>query len=737
MRLVLRQPFRPAARRVAWPLAVLVAATLQITSVRADDWRYAVQPGDSIWNVTARFLDARVSYRKLQRLNRVRQPLRLAPGTILTVPLEWMRRVDDEARVQTVHGRVEIESSDHTVRAARPGETLRLLDRIRTDADGHVALSLSGGTEVRVLANSELILDVLARYANAQVFDQRLQLVRGRTETSAPRDRDRASRFELRTRAGITSVRGTIFRVATLPAADTTSTEVLRGTVSAANDTGNVAVDAGFGTRMSAGQPPLPPTPLLPAPVLDAIPEALVGMPVRIDFAPVANAVAYRVQVAASDNFAPLLADIRTDAPQVDLAGLDTGDHAIRVRAIDPFDVEGLDALRHVRIDARPSAPKATVPAADALVDETPPEFRWQTTAGDTPLTWRFQLARDAAFTDVVVDRRDLADTALKLAEPLAPGLWHWHAGATHAKNGDGLFSATRRLRRTSPQPSAAQVDRTPDALKISWERAAGALPVRMRLAAVDAPDAVIAEHVVVDATVRVPRPAPGRYRITGQTVEADGFVGPDSTIQDLVLPPPPSATAVAVETSAEPVADLRPALRWQPVDETAMYRVQIARTPDFASPIAEGTTGTATKFVPDAPLAPGRHFWRIAVDSPTDGAGPFGPAHTLLVVPPAPGITSVTAERNGIAAAWTAATGTASFEAQLATTADFAKPVATQRTSSTGARFERPASGDYFVRVRGLDDEGRAGPYSNPATVRIASRFPWWVGPFLLFPLL
>jgi len=72
--------------------------------------------------------------------------------------------------------------------------------------------------------------------------------------------------------------------------------------------------------------------------------------------------------------------------------------------------------------------------------------------------------------------------------------------------------------------------------------------------------------------------------------------------------------------------------------------------------------------------------------------------------VPPAPGITSVAAERNGIDAAWTAATGTASFEAQLATTADFAKPVTTQRTSSTRARFERPASGDYFVRVRGLD---------------------------------
>ncbi len=263
---------RPSVRHAASWLGLLVAASLQTTPVRADTWQYAVQPGDSIWSVTARYLDPRVSYRKLQRLNRVRQPLRLAPGTRLTVPLDWMRRVDDEARVQSVHGRVEIESSGHAIRAARPGDTLRLLDRIRTDADGHVALSLSGGTEVRVLANSELILDVLARYANAHVFDQRLQLVRGRTETSAPRDRDSASRFELRTRAGITSVRGTIFRVATLPAADTTSTEVLRGTVSAANDAGNVAVDAGFGTRMSAGQPPLPPTPLLPAPVLDAIP---------------------------------------------------------------------------------------------------------------------------------------------------------------------------------------------------------------------------------------------------------------------------------------------------------------------------------------------------------------------------------------------------------------------------------------------------------------------------------
>lgn len=63
---------RPSVRHAASWLGFLVAASLQTTPVRADTWQYAVQPGDSIWSVTARYLDPRVSYRKLQRLNRVR-----------------------------------------------------------------------------------------------------------------------------------------------------------------------------------------------------------------------------------------------------------------------------------------------------------------------------------------------------------------------------------------------------------------------------------------------------------------------------------------------------------------------------------------------------------------------------------------------------------------------------------------------------------------------------------------
>lgn len=407
-------------------LGMVVALALLIPAIAAaQEWLYPVKPGEHLWGLAERFLENHKSYAKLQQLNGIKDPKRLPPGSVLRIPLAWMRRVATEARITALNGSVEIERPGIAARPAGVGDALREQDRLRTAPDAYAAITLPDGTQVRVLAGSEIAVEAMATFQNARVFDSLLLVARGRTETIAPIDRDGATRFELRTRAGVTSVRGTVFRVATTDAGDTSTTEVLRGRVETGNDAGRVKVDAGFGTVMAPDRAPSPPTALLPAPALDGIPAKLVRMPVLVDFPPVAGAVRYRLQLAADSTFSPLLADVATEAPAIELPDLPDGQYAIRVRGIDAQGLEGTDAAREFQISARPGAPRSEEPAQGALAGDTPPRFAWTPDGTADRLRYRFQLARDDAFTQLQADVRDLATPEYAPTEPLPPGVSH------------------------------------------------------------------------------------------------------------------------------------------------------------------------------------------------------------------------------------------------------------------------------------------------------------------------
>jgi len=675
------------------------------TAAAADDWLYPVQRGEHLWGLAERFLDGHKSYGKLQQLNRIRDPKRIPPGSVLRIPLAWMRRVTSEARIVTVQGAVEIERAGAGTRAASVGDALREQDRLRTAPGAHAAIALPDGSQVRILGDSEVAVESMATYANARVFDSRLLVSHGRTETIAPTDRDAATRFELRTRAGVTSVRGTVFRVAA-SSGDEARTEVVRGRVSAGNETGSVTVDAGFGTVMAAGRPPAPPVALLPAPRLDALPDALVRMPVRVTFPEVPGAIGYRVQVAANTEFSPLLFDVTTAAPAAELPDLPDGPYAIRVRGVDVHGLEGADAVRDVLISARPPAPIPEAPAHDALIDAAPPTFAWTPDGPAGRLRYRFQIARDAAFADLAEDVRDLAAPEYAPAAGLAPGVWHWRIAASHEIRGDGPFGEVRRVRRPAPAPAPAEVSRTPETLGARWP----AGPIRVTLTPEDPPAAPVAEALVDGDTWSVPRPTPGRYRLTSRTVESDGFEGPETTSQSIVVPPPPGPPlAVAPADGAE--LDAAPeALTWQaPVDDDrpVRYRLQIEGPSDTPAPMPD-RDGLASPAAAPGPLAPGHYRWRVAASTSEDGAGAFGPWSTFRVLSPPPGDPTVARSPDTLSIRWP---DPAPLQMRLRAEDG---PVVFEGPVTGGATaMPRPRPGRYILGARTLEADGFAGRHA------------------------
>ena len=103
-------------------------------------------------------------------------------------------------------------------------------------------------------------------------------------------------------------------------------------------------------------------------------------------------------------------------------------------------------------------APRLAEPQDGAVVPADAAQLRWH--AQQEPARYRVQLATDARFTVVVLDRRGLEGTSFGVGQTLEPGVYLWRVAATTESDGEGAFSEARTLRvpPTAPELSAPEV---------------------------------------------------------------------------------------------------------------------------------------------------------------------------------------------------------------------------------------------------------------------------------------
>ena len=95
------------------------------------EWRYTVQPGDTLVDIAARQLDPAVDWPRLARLNQLDQPQRLKPGSLLRIPLAWLRHDPVGAEVVYLRGDVQRSAGSQSAPLAL-GDRLRPGDRVET-----------------------------------------------------------------------------------------------------------------------------------------------------------------------------------------------------------------------------------------------------------------------------------------------------------------------------------------------------------------------------------------------------------------------------------------------------------------------------------------------------------------------------------------------------------------------------------------------------------------------------
>lgn len=503
---------------------VLLPASLPCA---ADDVRHVVLQGENPWTISMRYLRSMALWPRLVSYNRIADPLRIAPGTVLRIPEDWLARRKLPARVLAVHGQVSWVDARGRPTRIRAGDNIPVGALVRTGTQDSLSLGLLDDSRVLVKSDSEVRLESNAEITRDKRRSILLDLRRGALENDVEKRSSSGGRFEIRTPAGIAAARGTAFRV---NASETrTSTEVLAGAVALQNRAGAVDVEAGFATSATRNSAPEPPRALLPAPDLAGLPRRIERVPSDLPIPALAGASAYRTQIAADAAFAALLFDQTAPLPVARVRDLPDGEYQMRVRGVDASGFEGYDERHNIVIDARPEPPFLIAPPDDASLSDARPSFRW--TRRESESRYRFQLAQSPSFEQPLIDRQDVDGEGITMTDDMLPGAYYWRVAASNEREGQGPFSAAQRLRRVPGAP-AIELQHTDQAPAIRWTPGGPDERFQFQVARDTSFASPVVDMTMSTSEQALPALEGGSYHLRARTIAGDGYIGEWGPVQ-------------------------------------------------------------------------------------------------------------------------------------------------------------------------------------------------------------
>lgn len=532
----------PRAAALVRTAAVALALAAPVAA-GAQDLNHTVVAGDSLYTLAQRYLDDPRQWRRLQTLNRVADPLRLRPGSVLVIPGAMLRPQPASAEVLHVAGPVSTRDEGATPgTSATPAVGQRLAEgtRVTVGDGGYLSLRLADGSIVRLPSGSAARLRELRHAPASGASEASVELERGRVDSTVAPLATPRSRFEVRTPLAVGGVRGTRFGVAVADDGDFIG-DVTEGAVQvqrAAATTAPAAaaaalVRAGEGTRVAPGVDAPRVTLLLGAPDLSGLPAVVEDISfVTLPLPAAAGARAWQVRVTPPGEPEQVLRNATFAQPSARWPGLPDGRYQVAVRLLDERGIPGREAVREFEVNARPEAPLLREPREGSRLHGATLDLLC--TEGLDVTGYRLQVARDRAFTDLVAQTADLPRCSHSLATP-APGAYFWRVAAVarddQGRRDQGPFSppAAFSIVALPPVPAAPSVQSgRGDGFAIEWAESAGG-PWRHQMQI--ARDAGFTDRVR-DLVLDAPRhagaaPEPGTYFLRVRQIDpASGLEG-------------------------------------------------------------------------------------------------------------------------------------------------------------------------------------------------------------------
>ncbi len=302
---------------------------------QGNDFLYQVEPHDTLEQLSRRYTLRAEHWPTLQRLNRVDDPYRLPIGKVLRIPLSLIPEQPATATVIHVAGQVTADG-----RAMQPGDVLRAGQALHSTEDGTATLQLEDQSLLTLPPGTTLRLHRLESFQETGLTDTQIDIDRGTLESTVAPAGTGVGRFEVRTPATVTGVRGTRLRVH----ADASGSrhEVLHGGAAIEGPARTEQhLEPDRGAAYDAHGAFVGARPLLPSP--PGLTLSKNGT--RLDFEPIPQAAAYAVRITLDADGTRLESSRRVSGPGITLAAsTHNGPRYLFVRGIDALGIEGRDA---------------------------------------------------------------------------------------------------------------------------------------------------------------------------------------------------------------------------------------------------------------------------------------------------------------------------------------------------------------------------------------------------------
>jgi hypothetical protein len=498
--------------------------------IEAPAWLYSVRPGDTLIALGQRYLADPSRWDVVQRLNRVADPHRIPPGTVLRIPASLLQSKPGQATLKAAHGSVRwrpTAQGDWT--NAATGQSLPAGAEVQTGPQASATLELANGTQLRIHPGSTLALDMISLYANGLMADTRVRLLHGQTEISDNPARRGQQHLRVITPGAQAVVRGTVFRVGVSDGA--TREETVEGSVAVTAAGNTVMVAQAQGTVAREGQAPLAARRLPAAPDVSQLPARMEQLPLRFVLPARSGErkTIWWAQVSPTDTFDVILAEKTAASGAVNFEDLPNGRYFLRVRAVDEVGLQGLEARHPFTVFARPFAPALRTPGHSATVRSARPELSWTSAVGAG--RYRVQLSPSNDFSKLALDQM-LENSEAALKEDLVPGGYHWRVASITAEGEQGPWSAPAAF---TYKPAPGQPDLGKAALRYEGDELLLDLPpppadqhYKVSLSTTAESAGAAPQQASTDGQIRLPRPSSGTHFLGVRLVDnQDGTAGP------------------------------------------------------------------------------------------------------------------------------------------------------------------------------------------------------------------
>ena len=502
------------------------------TDVEAGQLTYYAAAGDTLISIAQKLTSSVNNWSELGRLNRIGNDRRIPVGSAIVIPASLLPDVPSEASVSAFSGQVVLTPAGGAPVAAAIGSKLAEGGEISTGPNSFITFALPDGSHFSLPSNSRIKLTVLrmARYTKSPRTE--IMLEDGDVESRVSPLGDNKGRYEVHSQLATAGVRGTHFRVTMVDKG--VASEVLGGVVAVGTPGKKAGVDvaAGQGNIVDAkgvGKP----VPLLAAPELLSGYELQERTVVQFNVKEVAGAASYHGQIARDAEAQNIVAEVHASGGKLKVDGLPDGDYFLRVSAIDKDGLEGLPRIAPFKLKARPVPPFSSQPKAKLRADHV--DFVW-IEAPDAK-SYHLQVAKDAAFRDVVIDQAQIGGLQFAGAA-LVPGKYWWHTGsvAEHEGKGDhGPFGDAQAFELFEPQKLGPIEDQGGNEFSFNWPSEPGQ-KFLVQIGRNKDFTSLLLEKQTAQAEIRMPRPPAGTYYVRVQTTDPDGYVGTFSAVQKFTI---------------------------------------------------------------------------------------------------------------------------------------------------------------------------------------------------------